>query len=495
VTERFIRRLGFFLGISTLILFFAPAGSSSAQTQPSAVRIGYWATAEGEEYRPLLEQTAQYLTAAIPGCHFELVPLDAERLSVLIDQGKLDFVFLDPALYVQLEERCSIQRLATAQRLYHGKKYSMLGGTVFCLKSRTDLSGLADLMKGTLSTVKGDTLGAWLSVLREFQSRRFDPVRTCKQLVFTDTEAAAVEKVLKGEADAGAVRAGVLERMTEKRLIRLSDFRTLYFKGAHTRNGSAGFPFLVSTRLYPEWAFAACARTSRELTRQTAAALLTMSAPSEAGESSPHMSWTIPDSYVSVHDCLKDLRRSPYENYGKIALGDVIRQYMYWILGAGVLFILMVMVTSYVARLNRELVLEIENRKKADLSLRESVERFQHVVSCSMDWIWEANEEGRFTYSSAIVKEMLGYEADEIVGKQFYDLFAASEKEKNRAKPNVLSARMDRLFREKLKLLTQGGRVVIHEISAAPVLNTKGKTIGYRGVNRDVTTQVRYVKL
>ncbi len=461
-----------------------------AWAQSPVARIGYLSSAEGELYRPQLEQTARHLSREVPGCRFELLPLNQEKIQEALEQGTLDFVFLEPALYVRMEAQHNLKRLAMAQSQHAGKDYSMLGGVLFCLKNRPDLENLRDLMNGVLATVQDEPLGAWLSVLRELRARHFDPERSCKSLLLLKNDEEAVLAVLNGEADAGAARAGTLERMSAAGRIKLADFRVMYFKGAHTRNATASFPFLLSTRLYSEWTLAATPKTHRELTQKTAAALLTM-----PRESSPGMLWAISDSYIPVHDCLKDLRRAPYENYGRISLVEVLRQYMYWLIGAGALFVLMVLTTSYVTGLNRELVSEIESRKKAEASLRESVERFQHVVSCSMDWIWEADAEGRFIYSSAIVKDMLGYESADVIGKRIFDLFTASEKEKHQDKPNLLASQMDRLFREKIKLATREGRVVIHEISAAPVTNAKGKVIGYRGVNRDITSQVRYVKL
>ena len=463
--------------------------------QTQTARIGYWANGEGGEYSNMLQQTTAYLSQTVPGYTFVLKPLENQELIDQLQQGQLDFVFLDPALYVQLEAGMGIKRLATAQRLVNDKSCAMLGGTVITLRRRTDIVQLEHLRGKSFMSVRGDTLGAWLAVLREFLDRGFDPQTRCGALQFVGEERAVIDAVAQGTVDAGAVRAGVLETMASEKIVRMDDFQVLYFKGAHTANESAGFPFRVSTRLYPEWAFAACPKAPRDLAQQTAAALLTMPAPQPAARGPNPMQWSIPDSYVSVHDCLKDLRRPPYEDYGKINFIDVVKKYMYWFLGAGALMVIMMLTTSYVTRLNHELVAEIEGRKQAEGSLRESVERFQHVVSCSMDWIWEADAEGRFTYSSNMIKEMLGLEPAEIIGQRMYDLFATSDKEEHKAQQHVIANRMDRMFREKFRLLTKEGRLVIHELSAAPVMNPKGKVIGYRGVNRDVTAQVRYVRL
>jgi len=482
---------GVLLAVSSL-WGWLPAG---AQSTFSFVKIGLLATGEGEQYRQILESTVQYLREQLPNVRCEIVPLDPREVTREVEKGALDFVFVDPALYVPLEDRFAVKRLATAQVYSGGKPVPVFGGTLFCRADNAAVKGPESVAGRTLMSVQGDPLGAWLSVLREFKKWRVNPERACKELLFVPSEQAVVSAVIKGEADVGAVRAGTLERMAAEGALDIKQVRVIPFPGAYTRNVSAGYPFQVSTRLYPEWVFASGPRAPEMVARQVAAALLTMPHVA-AGRPVPDSSaWSIPDSYVSVHDLLQDLRRPPYQDYGRIHFVDVLRQYMYWFIIAAVFVILLMLTLSYVTRLNRELVGEIEGRKKAEVSLRESVERFQHIVSCSGDWIWETDEQGRYTYSSAIVKNMLGYEVADVLGKQLYDLCAASERQRIGERANVLSARMDRLFREKYRMLTKEGRVVIHELTAAPIVNAKGKLIGYRGVSRDVTSQVRFVTL
>jgi len=123
------------------------------------------------------------------------------------------------------------------------------------------------------------------------------------------------------------------------------------------------------------------------------------------------------------------------------------------------------------------------------------VTRFENIASCSADWIWETDADGRYTYSSSIVQQMLGYAPDEVVGKHHADLFARAERERLRTEGQFTLGAGARLFRERYRLLTKDGRVVIHETTAEPVINGDGHCIGYRGVNRDVTSQVRFVRL
>ncbi|MBU1964739.1 MAG: PAS domain S-box protein [Proteobacteria bacterium] len=139
-----------------------------------------------------------------------------------------------------------------------------------------------------------------------------------------------------------------------------------------------------------------------------------------------------------------------------------------------------------------------ENARKALLSilqdvnekgkaLRESEGRFRDVVNNTGDWIWEVDKEGRYTYSSPVVKQVVGYEDKEVLGKHFYDFFHPDERDE-------LKNAVFELFKQKKPLkdfinrnVHKDGHVVILEISGVPLLDDSGNLVGYRGIDRDIT--------
>jgi len=48
-------------------------------------------------------------------------------------------------------------------------------------------------------------------------------------------------------------------------------------------------------------------------------------------------------------------------------------------------------------------------------SLEQSTERFRNLIETTSDWIWEIDREGRYTYSSPRVENLLGFEPEEIL--------------------------------------------------------------------------------
>jgi PAS domain-containing protein len=56
-------------------------------------------------------------------------------------------------------------------------------------------------------------------------------------------------------------------------------------------------------------------------------------------------------------------------------------------------------------------------RELAEDMLRRSESRLQDIINTSRDWIWECDRDGRFTFSSQSVIDILGYTHHEILGR------------------------------------------------------------------------------
>jgi PAS domain S-box-containing protein len=136
------------------------------------------------------------------------------------------------------------------------------------------------------------------------------------------------------------------------------------------------------------------------------------------------------------------------------------------------------------------IVKEEEKRKLTEEKLRKSVERFRQVAETAGEFIWEVNAEGLYTYASPSVEKILGYTAEELVGKMhFYDLFVPSVREERKAAAFQIFAHRQTFRDFPNANVSKSGKIVLLETSGTPVLDGDGNLAGYRGADTDVTAR------
>ena len=135
----------------------------------------------------------------------------------------------------------------------------------------------------------------------------------------------------------------------------------------------------------------------------------------------------------------------------------------------------------------RNLQREIQAKHKIELSLRESEERWRNFIETISDWVWETDENGVYTYVSPKVRELLGYEPQEILGKTPFDLMSPVEASRVKARFSQIAQNEEAFDCVVNVYQHRDGREVIIETSGVPILDSEGNWKGYRGVDRDVS--------
>jgi PAS domain S-box-containing protein len=130
---------------------------------------------------------------------------------------------------------------------------------------------------------------------------------------------------------------------------------------------------------------------------------------------------------------------------------------------------------------------DITERKKIEVTCKESEERFRGLVESTSDWIWQVDQKGDYTYASPKVKEILGYEPQEVLGKTPFDLMPKKEAERI-AKIFAETAKNKSTLQNLENLaIHKNGNIVVLETSGVPLVDEKGNLVGYRGIDRDIT--------
>ncbi len=129
-------------------------------------------------------------------------------------------------------------------------------------------------------------------------------------------------------------------------------------------------------------------------------------------------------------------------------------------------------------------LLDITERKEAELALKASEERFRSLTAMSADWYWEQDSDLRFTFFSHTEKRDMPLNPDVMLGKTRFDIGLEFESDRERERHRYVLARHEP-FRELLMADRSRSRWVM--ISGEPVYSASGEFNGYRGVGRDVS--------
>lgn len=138
-------------------------------------------------------------------------------------------------------------------------------------------------------------------------------------------------------------------------------------------------------------------------------------------------------------------------------------------------------------RLLLALLMDITEKKRAEVQLRESERRFADVLEAAGEYVWETDADSRFTFVSARVEKVLGYKPEEIIGKKSTDFMPAEEVARVREwfRENHVQGQPLRSFEH--MSLTKDGRCIWQLVSAVPIYDASGKRLGNRGTGLDIT--------
>ncbi len=361
------------LVLASSVSLLSPGLVLGAAEGSGPVRIGVLAKRGPERCLEKWGPTAEYLTVEIAGYSFVIRPLAHDEVGPAVQRGEVGFILTSPSSYVELERLYNVSRIVTLKNLHLGKAYTMYAAAIFRKSGRDEIADLGNLKGLTFMAVDEQSFGGWQMAWRELKENGIEPRRDFGDLQFGGTHDAVVYAVQQGKVDAGTVRADTLERMAMEGKIRLDEFRVIH----EQHSARVDLPFPCSTRVYPEWPLAKVEHTSDRLAEEVALALERMSPDSPADQAARCSGWTVPHSYQSVHDCLRELRIGPYKDYGQVTGGAVVRQYWPWFVGVACLLVATGVVSGLVMRLNRKLqhalsdyARELAEREQAERSLR-----------------------------------------------------------------------------------------------------------------------------
>lgn len=335
-----------------LLLIFVFSLFVISPVYAATIKIGLRAHHGIEKSMRQWKATADYLSKKIPEHQFVMVPLvSLSELSDAAKQNEFDFVLTNPSSFVEMELQMGASAILTLRNRRQGNPYTEFGSVIFTRKDNETINDIKDLKGKNIVAVSKRAFGGWRVAVRELLKENFDVYKEAKKISFASSIQQDVVNIVRlGNADVGVVRTDMLERMDKAGLIKLDDFRIINSKT------TAGFPFLHSTQLYPEWPFVKMRNTSEVLSKKVALALLTMSADEPAAVSGKYVGWTISEDYQPVHKLMKDLNVGPYLHFHESIFDHLLHKYFVGFVLSVVFLIIFIFLAIYIFTINRQLV-------------------------------------------------------------------------------------------------------------------------------------------
>src|SRR5258706_308516 len=134
---------------------------------------------------------------------------------------------------------------------------------------------------------------------------------------------------------------------------------------------------------------------------------------------------------------------------------------------------------------------DVNDRKRAELQLRESERRFADVVEAAGEYVWESDRQRRYLYVSSRIEKVLGYPVDEVLGRSAYDFMPPEEAARVRAWFDLRGDTAEPIRNLEHVSITRDGRRIWQRVSGVPFYATDGSRIGFRGTGPPARTRSR----
>jgi len=491
-----IKKFNHIANIFRLANLLDKEGSVNAFVDPlnlnrTQVKIGVLAERGIEITLRRWSQLTTYLNTQLDQYYFTVVPLDFNQLSMEIEKGSIDFFITNPVNYVELEHLYGASRIATL--LNHdnstASEFSEYGGVIIAKSDNQHVNSIVDIKGKSFAAVDQFSFGGWIMTYDELANHGVSEDEI--NLTFLKTHDAVVYAVLEGRVESGTIRTDTLERLIDEGKIKLSDFKII------NKKSHKGFPYLVSTQLYPEWPFSKLIYTPNKLANDVLSVLLNISTENRVYKEFNVDRWTVPLDYNSVHDLIKKLHISPYD-FHEISLAEVFEKYTIIIYGITLGFLLLIFRLLYINKLNKSLDgynLKLDEEvKERTINLKKANEKLKLAASVfanAREGIFMTDVRGTIIEINETFSVITGYSREEIIGQNprifqsglqspdFYNLMWKSLLEKKHWDGEIWNRH-------------KNGECYAELLTISAVNNSAGQVINYVALFSDITLMKKH---
>ncbi|MEN6552780.1 MAG: PAS domain S-box protein [Methanobacterium sp.] len=132
---------------------------------------------------------------------------------------------------------------------------------------------------------------------------------------------------------------------------------------------------------------------------------------------------------------------------------------------------------------------DISERKKIENSIKDREEHLSLITDNMLDLMFQVNSEGIFEYVSPSIKDLLGYEAEDIIGKRDYEFIGMAHPDDFEILIDTIQLVIQTLKpnRTQHRLKHADGHYIWVETVGNPLSNSQGEFSGAVYITRDIT--------
>lgn len=401
--------------------------TSEAHLRPYV--IGVLALNSIDEAQDQWQPLADYLNEQMPNYGFEIKSLDFHQILPAIEKAEIDFMIANPAFYAISEQKYQTYAIATLVKHTSRADVFKFGGVVFS-QFGVDVEDMAKLHQEEIGAVAPFSLGGYL-VQKKFFKDEFNIDLNDRRITFYQSHRDVVNAVLAGEKKVGLVRTGILESMQKESMVEL--FRL---------PDSPNYQLSLTTKLYPEWPFAALKHIPMMEAEKVLIELLEWQSERVLANTFAKIevrkSWSIPQSYQPIMALLKEFDVAAYSTKTSMSWKTWLEQYQEWaiffialLLGAILMVSLLGRDTSMRKNIQRELDYEVAKRddiiaelELANQTLNYHQDRFHILNDASNDGVVIFSFSGHIEYINPHALRFWGKEHSTVDRLNAYHLFS-----------------------------------------------------------------------
>ncbi|WP_114417867.1 EAL domain-containing protein [Marinospirillum perlucidum] len=337
------------------------SGSGWAQHQlghPQTLVLGVAALRDQARLEERFQPLVAYLNEQLEDQALQLKVLSPSEIWQALQRHELDFVVTDPVNFIALSEHNAMSSpLVTLVMQEAGEAVEAQGGVMLQAADQEPFTDLKELKEATLAIAGRNFLGGYLAQARSLQEAGLD-VSELNWLDVGPSYEAVVEAVLAGRADVGFIRTGVMERLVDEGWVEAERLRVV------NAQDMPGFPYQVSTRLYPQWPLVTLPQVRDEVARKVASVLLALDAENPVVQQAGLAGFNVPSDYSVIERDMRRLQIPPFNTPQQVSWVEIWYSYQWQILILTAFVVLVVVLLVFSLVLNRRLALSREHLEK-----------------------------------------------------------------------------------------------------------------------------------